>query len=99
MHRIPVDLDPVSPPPRTLLPTNEISDFDRNLRQLEKGSKRPYSLAKVIRERGSDQPRLTGLEMEVHQELRALNRGYEPMGTLVPMQALSKRDLSIATYP
>jgi len=85
--------------PQTLLPTNQTTDFSRNFRQLEKTAKRPYSLAKVIRERGSQPPRLTGFEMEVHQELCSLNRGHEVMGTMIPMQALSRRDLSVGTYP
>jgi hypothetical protein len=35
--------------PRTLLPTNEISDFSRNFREMQKHAKRPYSLLRVLR--------------------------------------------------
>jgi HK97 family phage major capsid protein len=91
--------EPIVSRPITLLPTNQTTDFVRNFRQLEKAAKRPYSLAKVIREKGSQPPRLTGFEMEVHQELCSLNRNYDPLGVMIPMAALSRRDVSVATYP
>ena len=48
-----------------------------------------------------DPPKLDGFEAEVDQELQSLNRARNPVGKLVPIQALStlRRDLSIAGYP
>jgi HK97 family phage major capsid protein len=80
-----------------LLPTNQVSDFTRNFRTFEKAAKRPYSLAKVVRELGKKPSRLTGFEMEVHQELHALNRDNEPIGVFIPMEVLSRRDLTLST--
>jgi HK97 family phage major capsid protein len=91
-------LDP-SLRPHPLLPTNQISDFARNFRQFEKAAKRPYSIAKVIKELGHKPSRLTGFEMEVHEELRALNRSNDPIGIFIPMGILSRRDLSVGSYP
>jgi hypothetical protein len=58
---------------------------------------------KVIRDITSGRPHLDGFEMEVSQELQALNRARNVNGTLVPIEALalspSRRDLTIAGYP
>jgi hypothetical protein len=97
MHRI--DVDTISLRPHPLLPTNQTTDFSKNFRQLEKTAKRPYSLAKLIRELAMTPPRLSGFEAEVNQELRALNPGHDSLGTMIPMAVLSKRDLSVGTYP
>jgi hypothetical protein len=53
----------------TLLPVSQTTDFSRNFCQLEKAAKRPYSLAKVIRELNKQS--LSGFELEVSQELRS----------------------------
>jgi HK97 family phage major capsid protein len=79
------------------LPVTETTDFIRNFRELEKRSKRPYSLAKVVRELSKHN--LSGFELEVSQELRALNRGQNALATLIPMEVLSRRDLSVGGYP
>jgi hypothetical protein len=88
-------LDPADRP-QTLLPTTRISDFSRNFAELEKRARRPYSIVKVIRDITSGRPHLDGFEMEVSQELQALNRGRNVNGTLVPMEALApwRRDLT-----
>jgi hypothetical protein len=75
-----------------------MTDFSRNFRELEKRSKRPYSLAKLIKEVGNHSG-VSGFEMEVHEELRALNRQYDPIGVFVPMEILSRRDLSVGLSP
>jgi hypothetical protein len=49
--------------PRPLLPTHQISDFSRNFADLEKRSKRPYSLVKVIRALSTKPNRLDGFEV------------------------------------
>jgi hypothetical protein len=41
----------------------------------------------------------TSFELEVSQELRALNRGQNALATLIPMEVLSRRDLSVGGYP
>jgi hypothetical protein len=56
--------------PRTLLPTNQVSDFCRNFAQLEKHAKYPYSLVKVVRALSTKPSRLDGFEHEVDQELK-----------------------------
>jgi Phage capsid family len=91
-------LDPIDRP-RTLLPTNQVSDFSRNFAQLEKHSKRPYSLRKVIRELSDKPARLSGFEMEVSQELQSLNPARQNTGALVPIEAfgVQRRDLTIAS--
>jgi HK97 family phage major capsid protein len=66
---------------------------------MERLSKRPYSLAKVIRELGQQPPALTGFEAEVNQELKALTRERQVMGTMLPMQALCRRDLTTSASP
>jgi len=53
--------------PRTLLPTNEQTDFARNLYELERRARRPYSLTSVLRSMCETPPRLGMLEMEVDQ--------------------------------
>ena len=85
--------------PRTLLPTNEQSDFSRNLYELERRARRPYSLTNVLRAMCETPPRLGMLETEVDQELRSLNKNRNVIGKLVPVQALSplRRDLSITS--
>jgi hypothetical protein len=85
--------------PYPLLPTNQLSDFSRNFRQLEKTAKRPYSLSKVVRELAKQPPSLSGFEMEVHQELASLNRDRQVMGRFIPMEVLSRRDLSVGGLP
>jgi hypothetical protein len=84
-----------------LLDTDEHSDFTRNFREMQKRSKRPYSLTKVLKSYCKTPPKLDGFELEVDQELKALNRARSPVGRLVPVEALStlRRDLSIAGYP
>ena len=91
-------LDPIDRP-HTLLPTNQVSDFSRNFAQLEKHSKRPYSLRKVIRELSDKPARLTGFELEISQELQSLNSARRNVGTLVPIEAfgVQRRDLTIAS--
>jgi HK97 family phage major capsid protein len=51
---------------------------------------------KVIRDITSGRPHLDGFEMEVSQELQALNRSRNVNGTLVPIEVLSpwRRDLT-----
>jgi hypothetical protein len=87
--------------PRTLLPTHQVSDFSRNFAQLEKHSKRPYSLRKVIRELSDKPARLSGFEMEVNQELQSLNPARQNVGTLVPIEAfgVQRRDLTVTRLP
>src|SRR5215831_10345402 len=94
-------IDPVKDLPHPLLETHEHSDFTRNFREMQKHSKRPYSLTRVLRSYCQTPPKLDGFEQEVNQELQALNRARNPVGKLVPIQALStlRRDLSIAGYP
>jgi len=93
--------DPVKDLPHPLLATNEHSDFTRNFREMQKHSKRPYSLTRVLRSFCKTPPRFDGFEQEVREELSSLNRARSVVGKLVPIQALStlKRDLSIAGYP
>jgi hypothetical protein len=93
--------DPTLDRPRTLLPTNQVSDFSRNFAQLEKHSKRPYSLRKVIRELSDKPARLTGFELEVSQELQSLNSAQRNTGTLVPIEAfgVQRRDLTVTGLP
>jgi hypothetical protein len=63
--------EPIGPHP--LLETTQVSDFARNFRQIQKASKRPYSLLKLIREMGEKPARVTGLERECSEELQLLN--------------------------
>jgi hypothetical protein len=85
--------------PLTLLPTTELTDFSRNLYELEKRARRPYSLTSVLRSMCETPPRLGALETEVDQELRALNPHRNVIGKLVPVEVLSplRRDLSITS--
>jgi HK97 family phage major capsid protein len=85
--------------PHPLLSTTQTTDFHRNFATFEKYAKRPYSLAKVIRELSQQPPRLTGFEMEVDEELRSLTTDRQTMGTLIPMQALCQRDLTSTGFP
>jgi hypothetical protein len=98
---MPSTYDPTLDRPRTLLPTNQVSDFSRNFAQLEKHSKRPYSLRKVIRELSDKPARLSGFEMEVNQELQSLNPARQNIGALVPIEAfgLQRRDLTVIGLP
>src|SRR6516162_11665837 len=91
-------VDPVTDPPHPLLETDEHSDFTRNFREMQKRSKRPYALTKVLKSYCKTPPKLDGFELEVDQELKALNHARSPVGRLVPVEALStwRRDLSIA---
>jgi len=97
--RAATSFDPASPLP--LLDTDEHSDFTRNFREMQKRSKRPYSLTKVLKSYCKTPPKLDGFELEVDQELKALNRARSPVGRLIPVQALStlRRDLTIGGYP
>src|SRR6516162_6882466 len=61
--------DPVKDLPHPLLTTNEHSDFTRNFREMQKHSKRPYSLTRVLRSFCKTPPRFDGFEQEVHEEL------------------------------
>jgi hypothetical protein len=88
--------------PRTLLPTNQVFDFSRNLREVEQRAGRPYSLTSLLRSMCSTPPSLSALEIEVDQELRALNPHRNVIGKLVPVEALAqpwRRDLTIGGYP
>jgi hypothetical protein len=88
--------------PRTLLPTNELTDFSRKPYELERRAKRPYSLISVLRSMCETPPKLGALEMEVAQELRALNPNRNVIGKLVPIEVLAqpwRRDLTIGAYP
>jgi hypothetical protein len=82
--------------PRTLLPTTQVPDLSRNFAAMEKHSKRPYSLCRVIRALSSKPTRLDGFEREVDQELKSLNRERSTSGVLVPIEAfgVSRRDLT-----
>jgi hypothetical protein len=99
--RAATSFDPVKDLPHPLLDTDEHSDFTRNFREMQKRSKRPYSLTKVLKSYCKTPPKLDGFEQEVHEELQSLNRARSPVGRLVPVEALStlRRDLSIAGYP
>src|SRR6516225_2966435 len=85
--------------PRPLLATDEHSDFNRNFRELLIRARRPYSLTRVLRSFCKTPPRLDGFEQEVHEELASLNRARTPVGKLVPIQALSTRQLTVGGYP
>ena len=82
-----------------LLPVTQTSDFNRNFAKLEQQCKRPYSLAKVIRELAQQPPKLTGFEMEVAEELRALNPDRHVMGRFIPTQALLRHNLTAGVSP
>jgi HK97 family phage major capsid protein len=94
-------VDAIVDRPHPLLPTNQVSDFSRNFREVAKYAKRPYSLTKVLRSFCTTPPRLDGFEAEVNEELKALNRARNVVGTLVPVEALStwRRDLSVGGSP
>ena len=85
--------------PTPLLPLGGVTDFSRNLRELEQRARRPYSLTRVIRAMCTKPVRLDTLETEVDLELRALNPARTVMGTLVPAEIFSpsRRDLAITT--
>src|SRR6516162_11114774 len=85
--------------PHPLLQTDEHSDFNRNFRELQIRARRPYSLTRVLRAYCKTPPRLDGFEQEVHEELSSLNRARTPIGKLVPIQALSTRQLTVGGYP
>jgi hypothetical protein len=87
--------------PVTLLPTHQVSDFSRNFLEMEHRAKRPYSLTNVIRSFSMSPYKLDGFEVEVSQELKALNPGRDVTGVLVPIQALtpSRRDLTVTGLP
>jgi hypothetical protein len=78
----------------TLLPTNNGADFTRNFRELERASKRPYSLLAAI-QKSTGGRRLDGMEGEVSAELQKLSGRS---GTMIPMQALT-RDLTVGSTP
>jgi HK97 family phage major capsid protein len=81
---------------RTLLPTNQVSDFSRNFAQLQKHVKQPYSVMKVVRALLSKPSHLDGYEIEVSQELKRLNPTRNVGGVLVPIEAfgVTRRDLT-----
>jgi len=87
--------------PVTLLPTNQVSDFSRNFLEMEHRAKQPYSLTKVIRSLSTSPYKLDGFEVEISQELKALNPSRNVTGVLVPLEALSpsRRDLSVSGLP
>jgi hypothetical protein len=85
--------------PHPLLSTTQPSDFHRNFATFEKHAKKPYSLAKVIREMVKQPARVTGFEMEVDQELRSLSHDNECVGTMIPLSMLSRRDLTVPGFP
>jgi hypothetical protein len=88
--------------PRTLLPTDQVFDFSRNLRELEQRARRPYSLTSLLRSMCVTPPNLDALETEVDQELRTLNPNRNVIGKLVPVEVLAqpwRRDLTIGGYP
>jgi hypothetical protein len=87
--------------PVTLLQTDRVPDFSRNFLEMQHRAQRPYSLTKVIRSLSSSPYKLDGFEVEVNQELKALNPGRDVTGVLVPMQVLSpvRRDLSVSGLP
>jgi hypothetical protein len=85
--------DRLADSPLTLLQTDTVHDFHRNLRKLEKGSERKYSLMKALRE-SIPGNRLSGLECETHQELLKLSGKQRNVhGTLVPASVFT-RDLT-----
>jgi hypothetical protein len=98
---MPATVDPVRDRPHPLLATDEMSDFTRNFREMTKRAQRPYSLTRVLRSYCQTPPKLDGFEREVHEELKSLNRAREPVGRLVPIEALGvlRRDLSISSLP
>ncbi|MBV8484107.1 MAG: hypothetical protein JO077_14735 [Verrucomicrobia bacterium] len=67
---------------------------------MKKHAERPYALTRVLRAFWSTPRRLDGFEMEVDQELKALNRTRNVVGRLVPVEALStwRRDLTEGGY-
>ena len=81
-----------------LLSTQEVSDFSRNFQEMQIRCRRPYSLGKVIRNLASSKP-LDGFENEIQQELKTLIRARNVSGTLVPIEALARRDLTISNIP
>ena len=87
--------------PVTLLQTDRVPDFSRNFLEMQHRAQRPYSLTKVIRSLSSSPYKLDGFEVEVNQELKALNPGRDVTGVLVPMQVLtpSRRDLTVSGAP
>jgi hypothetical protein len=87
--------------PVTLLSTRQVADFSRNFLEMEHRAKRPYSLTKVIRSLTMSPYKLDGFEVEVNQELKALNPSRDVNGVLVPIQALtpSRRDLTVSGFP
>ena len=98
MHDRLADLDR----PLNLLPTNQLFDFTRNLREMEQRAKRPYSLTNLLRSMCSRPHKLDALELEVEEELRALNPNRNVIGRLCPVEALAqpwRRDLTIGGYP
>jgi hypothetical protein len=82
-----------------VLVDRELTTFNRNFAKLEQQCKRPYSLAKVIRELAKQPPNLTGFEMECDQELKSLNKDHHVLGRFIPTQALLRRDLTAGGYP
>jgi len=66
---------------------------------MEKASKRPYSLLKLIHELSDKPARVTGFEREVSEELQLLNPTQRNGGTLVPTEAfgIQRRDLTIGS--
>jgi hypothetical protein len=83
--------------PRTdlaaLVPTSLLdpSDFVRNLRELQRSNKRPFSVAKALRE-ALVSGRPSGMELEISQELKLLGgRSSDPNAFFIPAEALGQR--------
>jgi hypothetical protein len=88
----PIPAGLVSHTAASLLQTETPSDFVRNLRELERSSKRSFSIAKALRETlTSGHP--TGMELEVSNELKLLSgrNGGDPNAFMIPAEALSQR--------
>jgi hypothetical protein len=90
--------EPIGIKPLTLLSTESVQDFYRNLNKLERGGTRKYSLLKTIRETSQGAgAHLGGLEREVHEELCKLCPDRSMDATLVPGTVFT-RDLT-STLP
>jgi hypothetical protein len=77
---------------QTLLSTETVPDFHRNLRKTKREVNANIHCSKRSGKRAQCN-RLTGLEMETHQELSKLYRGRNVHGVLVPASVLT-RDLT-----
>jgi hypothetical protein len=84
-----------------LLPTAQVADLGRNFREMQKHSKRPYSVVRLLRELSQKPSRVSGFEKEVSEELKMLNPTRQSDGILMPVEALGiwQRDLTTGTVP